>query len=64
MNDGCRPVPRVVTRVSGCSCGGMTMHATTCNLWQVPIEDAKAAIADAEQRLDDYTASLNRALHG
>jgi hypothetical protein len=61
-------VPREVTAVAGCTCGGMTFHRTQtnyeppgsgCALWSLPPEQARAAVEAAEDRLCAFTDSLN-----
>lgn len=56
------PVPEHVTRVEGCDCGGLQWHATTCTLWKVDHDQRMAAVGDAERRLKEHTAELNRQL--
>lgn len=55
-------VPREVTQVEGCDCGGIDWHAEGCPIWQVPRDQAHAAIADAKAREQAFTAELNRKL--
>jgi hypothetical protein len=64
-------VPREVTAVAGCTCGGMTFHraqtaydppGSGCALWSLPPEQARAAVEAAEERLREFTAALNRRL--
>lgn len=56
------PVPAEVTRVDGCSCGGLTMHEERCTIFSLPYADGLAAIDAAQARLREYTASLNASL--
>ena len=63
LNLRSRPVPAGVSRVDGCDCGGTTVHVTTCTLWDLPPEQAQAAVEDAERRLREHTDELNRRLH-
>jgi hypothetical protein len=56
------PVPAEVTAVAGCDCGGLTWHADSCSLWDVPTDVAIAAVDAAEDRLRQHTADLNTAL--
>ena len=58
-----RPVPAEVSRVEGCDCGGTVLHLTTCALWDLPPEQAQAAVDDAERRLREHVDELNRRLH-
>jgi hypothetical protein len=65
------PVPREVTAVAGCDCGGMQWHRAAsnwsgpgCSIWGLPPGEAAVAVDDAEARLAAYTAALNSALHG
>jgi hypothetical protein len=55
-------VPREVTAVDGCDCGGCQWHAEGCSIWGIPREDAMAAIADAEARSRAFTDALNAQL--
>jgi hypothetical protein len=57
------PVPPEVTRVDGCSCGGLDWHLQDCTIFSVPVGRAKEAIAATHQRLRDHTEELNRQLH-
>lgn len=56
------PVPRDVTAVHGCNCGGLTSHSTACTIFELPPEQAKAAMDDAEARLHRWTDALNNQL--
>jgi hypothetical protein len=56
-------VPREVTRVDGCDCGGLEWHATDCALRNLPHEQALAVVDAASQRLREFTAELNSRLH-
>jgi hypothetical protein len=55
-------VPRAGPAVTGCDCGGLEWHAMTCGLRTLPREQALAAVADANERLREYTAELNARL--
>lgn len=61
-------VPREVTQVAGCDCGGIDWHRAPgfghpgCSIWQVPHEQAQAAIDAANAREREFTAELNRKL--
>ncbi len=55
-------VPRDVTQISGCNCGGHTYHRVDCALWDMTAEAAEEALAEASARLDRWTADLNRRL--
>jgi hypothetical protein len=55
-------VPREVTRVEGCDCGGMTLHRHDCSLRSLPPGQAQIEIELAQERLRGYTAALNRRL--
>ena len=55
-------VPREVTQVEGCSCDGLEWHAEGCTIWQVPYEQARAAVDAAHDREAAFTAELNRKL--
>lgn len=57
------PVPREVTRVAGCDCGGMEWHRTDCSIWDEDAARSEAALEVTRARLEDYTAALNAALH-
>lgn len=54
-----RPVPREVTSVAGCDCGGLNSHRTDCAVFSLPPGQFHRAIADANERLDAYTDALN-----
>ena len=56
------PVPREVTAVAGCTCGGLQWHREDCTLFSLPYADAQAAVDAAEARLAAYTAHLNAGL--
>ena len=65
------PVPAEVTRVEGCTCGGMEWHrvqsvydepGSGCALWLLPYEDQMAAADAASARLASFTAGLNARL--
>ena len=65
------PVPPEVTAVAGCDCGGMEHHrvqtiydppGSGCSIWQLPPEDAQAAVDDAHARLRAFTDGLNARL--
>jgi hypothetical protein len=59
----CEPIPSEVTRVEGCNCRGMTMHRTDCTIWDLPDDQAMAAVRAAEDRVSEYIAALNARLH-
>lgn len=56
------PVPLEVSRVQGCTCGGLTWHRENCGIFDLPVEEATEAIEAAHQRLADHTAELNQRL--
>lgn len=62
------PVPAEVTRVEGCTCGGVTFHVAQdrdqpgCAIFSLPPEQAKAAIEAAQDRQAAFTAGLNAKL--
>jgi hypothetical protein len=65
------PVPAEVTRVDGCTCGGMEWHrarsawddpGSGCAIWSLPPGDAMAAVDAALDRLAAFTAGLNSRL--
>lgn len=65
------PVPAEVTRVEGCTCGGLEYHraqtiydspGSGCALWALPQDEIRAAVDDALARLDAHTAALNARL--
>jgi len=55
-------IPREVTQVEGCSCGGLEWHAEGCPIWQLPQEQALAAVAGARAREKAFGDELNRKL--
>ncbi len=61
-------VPLEVTQVEGCDCGGLDHHRAVdwqhpgCSIWQIPHEQAMAAIDAARERLKAFTAALNAKL--
>jgi hypothetical protein len=64
-------VPREVTAVEGCTCGGMTLHraqtiydppGSGCALWSVPDDERIAAVEAAEDREAAWGTALNRRL--
>lgn len=64
-------VPREVTAVDGCTCGGATWHrvpqfwddpASGCALFSLPPEQARAAVEAAEDREAAWGAALNARL--
>jgi hypothetical protein len=56
------PVPSEMTRVAGCTCGGLDWHRQDCGLFALPAEQVAGAVDAAHQRLRVYTADLNRRL--
>ena len=61
-------VPGEVTRVAGCDCGGLDYHRAAdwshpgCSIWQLPHDEAMAAVDDARAREQAFTAGLNEKL--
>jgi hypothetical protein len=63
-------VPREVSAVEGCDCGGLDWHRgaaswsplAPCSIWQLPPDQAQAAIDAAHERMAAFTAELNRRL--
>lgn len=55
-------VPREVTQVEGCSCGGLEWHAEGCSIWQLPQDQVLAAADDARTREQAFGDELNRKL--
>jgi hypothetical protein len=61
--------PQEVTQVAGCDCGGLDWHRAAswsypaCSIWQVPRDQAMAAIDDAREREKTFIAALNARLH-
>ena len=58
----CIETPREVSQVDGCSCGGLEWHAEGCTIWQLPPEQARAAIDAAHEREQAFTDALNARL--
>jgi hypothetical protein len=62
------PVPREVTQVDGCDCGGIEWHrmdgpyGPACSIWSVPHEQAMAAIAASNERERQFGEALNAKL--
>jgi hypothetical protein len=62
------PVPREVSAVAGCDCGGVEWHRAPdglnpgCSIWRVDHSVAVAAINDAHARERAFTDSLNARL--
>lgn len=54
--------PPEISRVDGCSCGGIDWHLNDCTIFRVPKEQALAAIAAAHQRMQDHADGLTRQL--
>jgi hypothetical protein len=61
-------VPPEVHAVAGCDCGGVEWHRVSgwstpgCSIWQLPPQEAQAAVDDAHARERAFTAELNRKL--
>lgn len=63
-----RTVPAEVSCVEGCTCGGLDSHAVAapwsgqpgCAIWDLPAEQASAAIGAAKDRLQAHVDDLNR----
>jgi hypothetical protein len=55
-------VPREVTAVTGCDCGGLEWHDVNCTAWELSLEQRTAAIAYAQDRLAVFTDGLNTRL--
>lgn len=51
-------IPSEVSRVEGCDCGGWLWHAVDCTLNSLPEDQAQAALADAEVRVQAYVAEV------
>jgi hypothetical protein len=62
MTEAMTPVPREVTAVAGCDCGGLQWHGTGCSIWKLSEPAARAALDAAEDRLSAYMAKLNASL--
>lgn len=58
-----RPIPPEVCRVQGCTCGGIEWHHTGCSIFDLPEDQAAAAVDDARQRMLAYSAERTRNLH-
>lgn len=58
-----KPVPLHVTSVTGCNCGGLNAHLTSCSFWELPIDERIANTDQAHERLDGYTAELTERLN-
>jgi hypothetical protein len=58
-----KPVPGHITCVTGCNCGGLNAHLTTCSFWDLEPAEQLANTDQAHERLDAYTAELNARLH-
>lgn len=56
------PVPPEVSRVEGCTCGGLDWHRQDCTIFGLPEGQRAVAVDAAHQRLRDHTADLNRRL--
>jgi hypothetical protein len=54
-----REIPNNITRVEGCSCGGMEMHTITCTIHDMKSEDVRRNIDAAIDRVLAYTEGLN-----
>lgn len=63
-------VPREVTSVAGCDCGGLQWHRAAdwrgpgCSIWNEAHEARMAAVDDAERHLRIFTAGLNAQVRG
>jgi formate-dependent phosphoribosylglycinamide formyltransferase (GAR transformylase) len=63
-------VPLEVSQVAGCDCGGLELHRAAaswsllppCSIWELPPDQAQAAVAEAQARLAWFGAELNRRL--
>ena len=65
------PVPAEVTRVEGCTCGGLEWHraqtgydppGTGCAIWSLLHEQVQQAVDDALAREREFGVALNAAL--
>lgn len=54
--------PPEISRVDGCSCGGLDWHLKECTIFTVSHGEAKEAVAAAHQRLRDFSDGLTRQL--
>lgn len=50
-------VPKEVTRVAGCDCGGMTMHRKDCAIWNMPDEQRMQVVRESRDRLQMWTSA-------
>lgn len=55
-------VPANVTAVAGCDCGGTNLHVVTCSIFELPPEQAMAAIDAANNRIQEWTDELNASM--
>jgi hypothetical protein len=63
-------VPLEISQVQGCDCGGLEWHRAAsswsplpgCSIWDLPPDQAQAAVDAAQARLGEFTAELNRKL--
>lgn len=62
------PIPREVTQVEGCDCGGTDYHSVAsswdpdkpgCSLWNVPYEKRIAATEASRQRQREFNEEVN-----
>lgn len=56
------PTPPEVSRVAGCSCGGIDWHRQDCTIFDLPEGQAREAVAAAHQRLREHAEALTRQL--
>lgn len=57
-----REIPSDVTRVKGCSCGGLELHTITCTIHDMKPDDARREIEAARDRSAAYMTGLNTGL--
>ena len=56
-------IPREITALPECSCGGVEWHTMTCSIRSLSAEQARAAVDAAIEREQAYVAALNAELH-